>query len=247
MKKMFAVIVCTAVCGAALFARQLTVAVSPFDVRSGFTHDDAEAIYELFTRDLVSTGKVNVVDRNSFNKIMAEMKFQTADWPDGGKVARLGNALNAGSIIRGQLMKLGDQLVITVNILDINTAWIQSSSQAQFREVNEAFDRISPLVNTVVGKLLDPYPGFDIRNNAVFSYNGRGGSVTIPAAVTSIGNYAFYGCTGLTSVTIPATVTSIEGYAFWGCTGLTRVELSRRTRIGKDAFKNVPGPLQYRD
>ena len=43
----------------------------------------------------------------------------------------------------------------------------------------------------------------------------------IPNSVTSIGNYAFYNCTGLTSVTIPNSVTSIGSSAFSGCTGLT--------------------------
>ncbi len=45
----------------------------------------------------------------------------------------------------------------------------------------------------------------------------------IPNNITSIGGYAFAGCTGLTSVTIPNNVTSIGNCAFWYCTGLTSV------------------------
>ena len=40
-------------------------------------------------------------------------------------------------------------------------------------------------------------------------------SVIIENGVTSIGGYAFYGCTGLTSVTIPDSVTSIGDSAFY--------------------------------
>ena len=48
-------------------------------------------------------------------------------------------------------------------------------------------------------------------------------SLTIGESVTTIGQNAFYNCSGLTSVTIPNSVTSIGNYAFYGCTGLVSV------------------------
>ena len=48
-------------------------------------------------------------------------------------------------------------------------------------------------------------------------------ALVIPNSVTSIGRYAFYGCTGLTSIVIPNSVTSIGSRAFYGCTGLKTV------------------------
>ena len=41
--------------------------------------------------------------------------------------------------------------------------------------------------------------------------------LVIPEGVSSIGNFAFGGCTGLTSVTIPSSVTSIGAYSFEDC------------------------------
>ena len=50
-------------------------------------------------------------------------------------------------------------------------------------------------------------------------------NTVIPNSVTSIGGYAFSGCSGLTSITIPNGVTSIGGYAFSGCSGLTSITI----------------------
>ena len=76
------------------------------------------------------------------------------------------------------------------------------------------------------------------------------GPVTIPErvtydgatySVTSIGEFAFSGCTGLTSVTIPSSVTEIGEEAFRGCTGLTSVTIPNSvTSIGYSAFGGTP-------
>jgi len=63
-------------------------------------------------------------------------------------------------------------------------------------------------------------------------------SVTIPNSVTSIGRYAFYYCTSLTSVTIPDSVTSIGWLAFNGCTSLTSVTIPDGVTIINDAVFN---------
>ena len=62
-------------------------------------------------------------------------------------------------------------------------------------------------------------------------------SLTLPSSVTSIGRGAFYGCWKLTSLTIPSGVTSIGYSAFRGCSGLTNLTIpSSVTSIGDKAF-----------
>ncbi len=62
-------------------------------------------------------------------------------------------------------------------------------------------------------------------------------SYTIPNSVTSIGIWAFSGCTGLTSITIPNSVTSIGEGAFSGCSSLTSINIPNSvTSIGEGAF-----------
>ena len=88
--------------------------------------------------------------------------------------------------------------------------------------------------------------GFIIENGVLLHYIGRAETVTIPAGVTSIGeyafahnnsikqliigdavvsvgNYAFYNCISLQNVTIGNGVQSIGSYAFYGCTSLQSV------------------------
>ena len=76
------------------------------------------------------------------------------------------------------------------------------------------------------------------------SYSGMT-SVFIPSSVTSVGNYAFYYCSGLTgSLTIPSSVTSIGSEAFRNCSGLTNVAIgSGVTSIGSGAFLGCSGSL----
>ena len=61
-----------------------------------------------------------------------------------------------------------------------------------------------------------------IGNNAFYGCSGLTG-ISIPSSVTSIGIIAFSGCSGLTSIVIPGSVTSIGNYAFEGCSGLTTI------------------------
>ncbi len=62
-----------------------------------------------------------------------------------------------------------------------------------------------------------------IGNNAFLECSVT--SVTIPSSETSIGNYAFEYCTGLTEIEIPNSVTSIGNSVFTRCTNLVKVTL----------------------
>ena len=67
-------------------------------------------------------------------------------------------------------------------------------------------------------------------------------SIDIPDSVTSIGDYAFYQCTGLTNLTIGNSVTSIGDYAFYNCCSLTNIDIPNSvTNIGFRAFSYCRG------
>ena len=78
---------------------------------------------------------------------------------------------------------------------------------------------------------------YGISGTPWYGSRSRVKSAVIAEGVTSIGSYAFFYCTSLTSVTIPYRVTSIGRYAFDGCTSLTSVTIPDSvTSIGDGAF-----------
>jgi hypothetical protein len=79
---------------------------------------------------------------------------------------------------------------------------------------------------------------FDKSQTTLLDYpGGKSGSYAIPGTVTSIGEYAFWLCYGLTGVTIPPSVTSLGDEAFAFCSSLTKITIPASvTNIADYAF-----------
>ena len=110
-----------------------------------------------------------------------------------------------------------------VNITDI----------AKWCEINFGNNSANPLYYThnlylnnelITELLIIPDGVTSIGDYAFYDCSGLT-SITIPNSVTSIGNWAFYNCSGLTSITIPDSVTSIKIRAFLWCSGLTSIHI----------------------
>ena len=80
--------------------------------------------------------------------------------------------------------------------------------------------------------------GTVFQNSEITSFN----ELQYFTRLTSIGDYAFFSCSGLTSIEIPNSVTSIGLESFAGCSGLTSIEIPNSvTSIGDRAFLNCSG------
>lgn len=101
-----------------------------------------------------------------------------------------------------------------------------------------------PQPNTPAGDMAFRY-GMEDGQAVIYAYEGTATAVTIPATiegypVTKIADNAFAG-TAVTSVILPATVTHIGWFAFYGCPALEALSLTASvTRIDYAAFDNCP-------
>ena len=138
------------------------VVIAPFDAK-GVSKDEADVITEIFTSEYAGTGKANVVDRNSFDKIRAQLSFQTSDWSNTEKVAQLGKALNASQVVVGQLLKFREQIVATIKIIDVNTTTILASHTEKVSDIERLFDKTSDICEKLAkaargGGKVNPFP-----------------------------------------------------------------------------------------
>ncbi|MCX6327378.1 MAG: leucine-rich repeat protein [Bacteroidia bacterium] len=90
--------------------------------------------------------------------------------------------------------------------------------------------------------LANAIPGYAFYNFSTGMSKRSLISVLLPATVTSVENYAFYGSSGLTSVILPSSLISIKSGAFRSCNSLTSITIpSFVTSIGQDAFYDCLG------
>ena len=121
-----------------------------------------------------------------------------------------------------------------------NLTSISISKSVEYIEF-DAFSGCSSL-NTIIVDSDNPF--YDSRNNCnaiITSLTNKlvvGCKTTIiPNSVTTIGSYAFSGCSGLTRIDIPNSVTSILNGAFSNCTSLASITIPNSvTTIGSSAL-----------
>jgi len=141
-------------------------------------------------------------------------------------------------------------LTITVTEID-GESFTKSTSNAVVVERNTikpmaAFEvEIEKIPNNQIwytssdGNVVQPRTTSDFGANIISNtYENGKGIITFDGEITSIGGYAFYFCTSLTSITIPDSVTTIGGYAFTSLTSITIPDSV--TTIGEGAFSGCP-------
>lgn len=92
--------------------------------------------------------------------------------------------------------------------------------------------------NAIVNRTITAFEDDQITTVGDYAFRGCSSltKISLPAA-TSIGDYAFYACTSLYDVSLPA-VTSLGDYAFYGCNSsqFTSLVLPSVETIGYNAF-----------
>ena len=118
-------------------------------------------------------------------------------------------------------------LVASAETVEIDGIWYNLVSKVKQAEVTYKGDSYNSYDDEYSGSITLP---------ATVTHNG------VAYSVTSIGDYAFWGCSSLTAITLPEGVTSIGGSTFHGCSSLESITIPEGvTSIGSEAFYYCSG------
>ena len=144
---------------------------------------------------------------------------------------------------------LETRVVVKYNVTDTSnpTKLYYGFLESQFSEIEiddvKQQSVVSEYTFNTTGEHTVKYTLADPTSISNWAFLGCSGitSIDIPNSVTSIGSNAFDGCSGLTSVVIPDSVTSIGYQVFEGCSSLTSIICNATTAptIQTSTFSNV--------
>ena len=137
---------------------KMTVAVLYFDPK-GISPMESQALTDYFITEINNTGSAILTERSDINNIFTEQDIEASGCTSDDCVTKIGALLNVEFIIKGSLVKLGENYVIDVKMFEVN----QSMSPLAVTNLNEG--------NLVITKTLNKSTGLSTFTKKI-AYNG---------------------------------------------------------------------------
>lgn len=118
------------------------LAVMSFDSR-GLEEDVAQTTSYLLESKLGNSTAVELIERNQIDKVLEELKYQQTGLTT-SDAAAVGAQLNAEYILIGSINKLGNLLIITAKLVNVETSQIEGTREVQCS--NATIETISDMV-----------------------------------------------------------------------------------------------------
>ncbi len=138
-----------------VLSSELSLAVLDFEPR-GINSDQAVIITDMLRTELLKTGKITIVEREKINAIMKEHQYSEVGVTES---VELGKILGVDKIIFGRIGMLGDSYIITVRMIDVETAKVDFADQYSCQMTMDSISKVMKDISERVLKYLPPIEG----------------------------------------------------------------------------------------
>ncbi len=125
---------------------KINIAVTDFEARAPLSQSETAFISDFVRGDLVKTGKFNVVEKNSMDKILAEQGFQNSGCSSADCAVAMGKILNVKTIIVGSCGKLLNKYIVTLNAVEVESSKIVYSDNISVDNPDDLRSNVAELV-----------------------------------------------------------------------------------------------------
>jgi len=132
---------------------KINIAVMDFEARAPLSQSEAAFISDFFRSDFVKLSRFNVVEKNNMDKILAEQGFQQTGCSTAECAVQIGKILNVKMMVVGSCGQLLGQYVITMNVVDVESAKIAYSDDIQVSDPNLLRSKVSEMVKRFDGSI----------------------------------------------------------------------------------------------
>ena len=123
--------------------------LTPQNVSAG----ESAIISDMLRNYLVATGRFNVVEKQSMDKILAEQAFQQTGCTNEECAVKLGKLLNVQRMVVGSFGKLVDKYFVSIRVVDVETGKVLFGDMARGRSVEEIEAGVKEMATRMPGSV----------------------------------------------------------------------------------------------
>ncbi|PKM99264.1 MAG: hypothetical protein CVU78_07200 [Elusimicrobia bacterium HGW-Elusimicrobia-2] len=127
---------------------RVNIAVTDFEARAPLSQSEAAFISDFVRSDFVKSGRFNVIEKNNMDKVLAEQGFQQTGCSSAECAVAIGKILNVKLMTVGSCGQLLGKYIITMNIVDVESAKIIFSDDASVADPNDLRNKITELIGS---------------------------------------------------------------------------------------------------
>lgn len=154
-------------------AEKMPIAVIDLKAR-GVSKMVSAAVTDLIRSEMVKTGLYTVVERSQMDEILKEQGFQQTGCTDQSCAVQLGKILSAKKILLGEINKMGETIMITVRIVDVEKGVSEYSANEKAHSEDVLDEAAKKLTRSLSLNIVEGNKDFFIERKTASGYYTRG-------------------------------------------------------------------------